>query len=93
MRAKAPPPTLERPPALTLPEAEAAWLREAYGAARTILEYGSGGSTALAASMHGKTIWSVESDWGWMQGLDAWFRENPQPSKVNLRHGDIGPTG
>jgi hypothetical protein len=91
--AKAPPPTLERAPALTLPPAEAAYLRAAYEKAETILEYGSGGSTAMAADMPGKTIWSVESDWQWLKGLEAWFRANPPPSKVNLRHGDVGPTG
>ena len=85
-------PTLERAPILTLPEAEAAWLTAAYAEAKVILEYGSGGSTALAASMPGKTIWSVESDRDWVAGLSDWFRQNPQPSQVNLRHADIGPT-
>ena len=48
-------------PELTLPEAEAALLRETYDRAGVILEYGSGGSTVLAAEQPGKTVPSVES--------------------------------
>jgi hypothetical protein len=36
------------PPKLTLPPAEADAVRLAYGQARVILEYGSGGSTLIA---------------------------------------------
>ena len=86
-------PSLERAPALTLPEAEAAALREGYAAAGTILEYGMGGSTAMAAAMPGKVVWSVESDAAWMRGMADWFGRNPPAAQVNLRHADIGPTG
>ncbi|SMY07596.1 hypothetical protein [Flavimaricola marinus] len=93
MRAEAPAPNVAQEPTLTLPPAEAAFLRDGYAKATTILEYGSGGSTAMAAQMPGKVIWSVESDLDWMKGLEAWFSQNPPQSEVHLRHGDIGPTG
>jgi len=89
----APAPALDRAPALTLPPAEAAFLRHGYEQASVILEYGSGGSTAMAAEMPGKAIWSVESDWSWMKGLEDWFKSSKPASPVNMRHGDIGPTG
>ena len=50
-------------PKLTLPEAEASALRAAYAAAEVVLEYGSGGSTVLAAEA-GAEVWAVESDAG-----------------------------
>lgn len=80
-------------PHLTLPEAEADWLRAAYGDASVILEYGSGGSTVMGAEMDGKTIFSVESDKGWLDGMQAWFDANPPKSTVHLHHADVGPTG
>ncbi|MHA6261920.1 hypothetical protein ACXYMO_01860 [Arenibacterium sp. CAU 1754] len=81
-------------PDLTMPEAEAAHLRAVYARADVILEYGSGGSTALAAEMPGKAITSVESDRAWKRMMDGWFAENP-PAKgtsVDMIHADIGPT-
>jgi hypothetical protein len=82
---------LERP-GLTMPPAEAAALAAAYGDAATILEYGSGGSTVLAAGMPGKTIFSVESDAAWVAMMQAWFAANPPASDPTLHHADIGPT-
>lgn len=81
-------------PGLTLPEAEAAHLREACGQARAILEYGSGGSTVMAAEMPGKRIWSVESDADWAAMMRGWFAANPPAtgSEVEIVWADIGPT-
>ncbi len=79
-------------PELTLPDAEAAFLRAAYAKAEVILEYGSGGSTVVAGEMVGKTVWSVESDKVWAEGMQAWFAANPPKSTVHVRHADIGPT-
>jgi hypothetical protein len=93
MRAVAPLPGAAVAPALTLPPAEAAFLRDGYARAGTILEYGSGGSTVMAASMPDKVVWSVESDLAWMQGVEAWFIAHPPLSEVHLRHADVGPTG
>lgn len=79
-------------PVLTLPPAEAEAVRSAYKRAKVILEYGSGGSTALAAEMPGKAIFSVESDRDWLAGMERWFAANPPAAEVILHHGDIGPT-
>ncbi|EBA09544.1 hypothetical protein [Sagittula stellata] len=81
-------------PELTLPEAEAALLREAYRRASVILEYGSGGSTVMAAEMPGKTVFSVESDQDWAHMMRGWFADNPpaQGSTVEVVWSDIGAT-
>lgn len=79
-------------PDLTLPKAEAVWLRAAYASARVILEYGSGGSTVMAAEMPGKSIWSVESDAGWAAMMRDWFAANPGASRAHIHHVDIGAT-
>ena len=79
-------------PELTLPEAEAAALRAAYTQGQVILEYGSGGSTILAAEMPGKTITSVESDADWAVMMQRWFVENPPASPVAIHHASIGAT-
>ena len=85
--------TIERPE-LTMPEAEAARLRAAYEAAGVILEYGSGGSTAMAAEMPGKRVFAVESDKDWAVMMRDWFTQNPPASgsQVDVIWSDIGPT-
>lgn len=80
-------------PELSLPEAEASHLREVYSGARVILEYGSGGSTTLAASMTGKRVFSVESDKAWALRLQTQIDAQDLPSPTTLYHADIGPTG
>jgi len=81
-------------PELTLPEAEAAHLRAAYADASAILEYGSGGTTALAAGMPGKRVWSVESDPDWAEMMQGWLRAHPPApgTEVEIIRADIGPT-
>lgn len=81
-------------PELTFPPAEAAEVRAAYEGARAILEYGSGGSTVMAAEMPGRRVTAVESDRAWALGMRAWFRENPpaEGSEVEILWSDIGPT-
>ena len=85
--------TISRPE-LTLPDAEAARLRTAYEGAQVILEYGSGGSTVMAAEMPGKSVFSVESDKDWAQMMRGWFDENPPATgtEVDVIWSDIGPT-
>ncbi len=78
-------------PDLTLPEAEAAALRRACSAADTVLEYGSGGSTIMAAEA-GAEVWSVESDAGWAAMMQGWFKANPCKGQAHVLHVDIGPT-
>ncbi|MDZ4119039.1 hypothetical protein [Phaeovulum sp.] len=80
-------------PKLTMPPDEAAALARAYAGAAVILEYGSGGSTILAAEMPGKLVFSVESDKAWLAGMARWFAENPPAADLRLHHADIGPTG
>lgn len=80
------------PPKLTLPPAEAEALSAAYGAARVILEYGSGGSTLVAGDNPEATIFSVESDAAWVAMMQRWFAANPAKGKVVLHHADIGET-
>jgi hypothetical protein len=80
-------------PSLTLPEAEADYLRTAYQEARCILEYGSGGSTVLAAQQAGKLVFSVESDRQWALSMQRQFDEADLLSPVIVYHVDIGETG
>ncbi|MDP1669751.1 MAG: hypothetical protein Q8L58_12020 [Phaeovulum sp.] len=86
-------PSLPVRPKLTMPPDEAAALARAYAGAAVILEYGSGGSTILAAEMPGKLVFSVESDKAWLAGMARWFAENPPAADLRLHHADIGPTG
>ena len=79
-------------PDLTMPEAEAEVLRAAYAAAGVILEYGTGGSTLLAAEMPGKTIFAVESDRRWLSMMRGWLAAHPGASPVHLHQADIGAT-
>lgn len=81
-------------PELTMPAPESALLRDVYSQSDVILEYGSGGSTVLASEMHGKTVFSVESDKDWAQMMRAWFEANPPAdgSAVDIIWPDVGPT-
>ncbi|EYD73688.1 hypothetical protein [Limimaricola hongkongensis] len=79
-------------PTLTLPETEARALRAGYEGAAAILEYGAGGSTAMAAEMPGKTVFSVEGDKAFIADLRRRFDAHPPAATVHLHHGDIGPT-
>lgn len=65
-----------------------------YSAATNVLEYGSGGSTVLAAEMPGKHVFSVESDRGWAQMMRDWFDQNPpaEGTSVDVIWSDIGAT-
>lgn len=74
---------------LTFPDEIGDYLRVQYKAARTILEYGSGGSTVLGAEL-GKLVVSVESDKAWAAGLAAHLQGCSD--RVTVHHVDIGPT-
>ncbi|PYE81292.1 class I SAM-dependent methyltransferase [Pseudoroseicyclus aestuarii] len=84
-------PDAQTAPELTLPPQEAAALRAGYEAAEVILEYGTGGSTLMAAQLPGRAVFGVDSDPDWIAGLEAWFGANPSEARVVLHHGDIGP--
>ncbi len=81
-------------PELTLPEAEAELVRELYTAADVILEYGSGGSTVLAAQLPDKLVFSVESDLEWAQMMRGYLAQNPpaKGTEVDVIWSDVGPT-
>lgn len=66
------------------------YVRETYAGANVILEYGSGGSTVLAAEL-GKTVFSVESDRAWAERLANTLR--PISNLARVHHVDLGPTG
>lgn len=80
-------------PELTFPDEEAALVRARYGEAGTILEFGSGGSTVLAASAPGKFVISVESDRQWAIDLQLFIDRSALPSPAIVWHVDIGETG
>lgn len=77
-----------------MPADEQSLVRKSYEDASVILEYGSGGSTVLAAEMDSKTIYSVESDRKWARKMKRWFNENPPASdtEVNVHWVNIGTT-
>ena len=76
--------------------AEIGVLRECYGKASSLVEFGCGGSTLLAVRSPAlRRIWSVESDPAWIARL----RSRPevvaaeQGGRLRFLHADIGPTG
>ena len=79
-------------PEMTMPAAEAAHLRAAYAEAGVILEYGSGGSTVIAAEMTGKTVFAVEKDRRWIGKMREWLIGHPGTSTIHFHLADIGPT-
>lgn len=74
---------------LTFGDRELEVVRQLYQEASAILEYGSGGSTVLAAEL-AKTVTSVESDKAWADRLTARLAGFPNARVVYV---DIGPTG
>lgn len=78
---------------MIFPEKEDALVRAAYGAARVILEYGSGGSTWFGSGLEDKLIFSVESDRAWAIDMQQRIDAAALPSPAILYPVDIGPTG
>jgi hypothetical protein len=75
---------------LTFPPKERRFLVSRYEAAGTILEYGSGGSTVLAAQL-GKAVFSVESDRDWADRMA--HHVATLSDKAHVHWADVGPTG
>jgi hypothetical protein len=75
---------------LTFPAAESAFVRNIYPQSKVILEYGSGGSTVLAAESGCRVI-SVESDKAWGERLATHLA--PISDKAQVHYADIGRTG
>jgi hypothetical protein len=79
-------------PEVTFPHEVALWVRDHYDLATNILEYGVGGSTAMASEMAGKTVFSVESSKSWVDAIQAWFVDHPPVADVHIHHEYIGKT-
>lgn len=79
-------------PEVTFPHNVALWVRDHYDLASNILEYGAGGSTAMASEMAGKTVFSVESSKSWVDAMHAWFADHPPVASIHLHHEYIGKT-
>lgn len=79
-------------PVVTLPEAERALLEATYARAEVILEYGSGGSTLIAAAGQHRQVTTVESDEAWAQNLTAVLARDFPDAPVRVHWVDVGPT-
>jgi hypothetical protein len=79
-------------PTISFPSSVENFVREIYPKAKSILEYGSGGSTALAAELPDTAVFSVESDRDWVGMMQSWFGHEPPRGTVHMHHVDIGPT-
>lgn len=75
---------------LTFEPRERRFVVRHYEAAETILEYGSGGSTVLAAKL-GRRVFSVESDPDWAARMSAHVATISD--RATVHHADVGPTG
>jgi hypothetical protein len=75
---------------LTFAPKERRFVVRHYEAAETILEYGSGGSTVLAAKL-GRTVTSVESDRAWADRMAAHVATISDSARVH--YADVGVTG
>lgn len=80
-------------PTVSMPAEERALVEATYAAHDVILEYGSGGSTMLAASQDHSLIMAVESDRAWADNLRAVIARDHPAAKVHIHWSDIGPTG
>jgi hypothetical protein len=76
-----------------LPKPAAERLREMLEAANCYLEYGSGATTMLAATIGVSDVVSTESDPNWLAALRYKLRLLESQTRAELIHIDIGPTG
>ena len=75
-----------------MPEPVIAWLEEKLRLSTCFLEYGSGGSTRLAASIGVPHIVSVESDRAFAAAVHAAVTSSETQSLCKVIHADIGRT-
>jgi len=80
-------------PQVTFPEEVAVYVKKMYSDARVILEYGSGGSTIIAARMPGKSVTSVENDAQWAANMQGWIANASLASKPVIYPINVGETG
>lgn len=69
-------------------------LKSLLSGATHVLEYGCGGSTALAASTRDRRVFSVESDPAWLRKVEAHpaIKIASARGRVSLNYVNIGPT-
>ncbi|MGJ8587099.1 MAG: glycosyltransferase family 2 protein [Yoonia sp.] len=77
---------------LTLPNESAELVRKCYQRSKNILEYGSGGSTALALELGADRVVAVESDKTWARDISAKLSSHFDNDRFWIHHADIGPT-
>lgn len=77
---------------LTLPAEEAACVKEVYAKSGTVLEFGSGGSTLLAAQKTGRKVFSVECDAKWAEMMEEKVRSQGAEAYTHIHYVDIGKT-
>lgn len=83
----------EIPDAPHLPPSSRERLEALLGGADCYLEYGTGGSTMLAARVGVPLSYCVESDAAWLTAVEHRLRAVEHRGRVVLLHADIGPTG
>jgi len=76
---------------LTFTKEVVSFIKEEYQRASTILEYGSGGSTILAAG-NNKTVVTTESSASWLIELMGSYKEHNLPGNIIPIFCDIGET-
>ena len=77
---------------LTLPPAAAEMVKDHYSRSKIILEYGSGGSTALALETGAEFVMSVETDKAWARSMQDTLSADYDPARFEIFHVDIGKT-
>ena len=80
-------------PQVTFPAQVAAYVKAIYTQASVILEYGSGGSTLLAANMPDKVVIAVENDARWAEDMQAWIANATLASRPRIYPINVGETG
>jgi hypothetical protein len=78
---------------IAMPPEPRAALERAYAGARVVLEYGSGGSTCLAAELGADQVLAVESDRTWAERVSQALAGRFPGRDARVHHVDIGPTG
>ncbi|GAA6179086.1 hypothetical protein NBRC116594_05240 [Shimia sp. NS0008-38b] len=79
-------------PRQTFPAQVQAFVDEQYTSHDIILEYGSGGSTFLAASQIHSQVMSVENDRSWAENMRHGLQTHFPDAPVHLHYVDTGPT-
>lgn len=83
-----------REPVFTFPPDEGELVAREFAHASSILEYGSGGSTVLAARSTTADVLSIESDQVWAENMTTFLTsQNLGGDRVKVHWSDIGATG